>query len=158
MEKWLKAILILLTILTAVYVSVVIYANATSARSADSTGDGKDPVEYGIWRHYLDDKLEAEPAEWYTPEQLGIALVRSQVTEERYHIFIADEEKALPWMNGTKPMPYAVKYENAFYHIAYLWVTPGLPENAKQWQIPAATGLGAGWASVVALFFWRKKE
>lgn len=157
MKKRLEAILILMTILTVIYVSVVVYANATSANSSDSTDKGKDPVEYGIWKHYLADKLETEPAEWYTPEQLGIVLVKSPVTEERYHIFIADEEKALPWMNGTKPMPYAVKYENAFYRIAYLWVTPGLPESVKQWQVPAATGLGAGWIIVGALLIQRKK-
>jgi hypothetical protein len=158
MKTVVKAALILIAILTAVYVGVVVYANTNSSYPVNSS-DYRDPIEYGIWCHYFAEKLQWEPQEWYTPEELGIILVPSKVTEDRYHIFIVDEEKALPWMNGTTPMPYAVKYEDKFYRILGLWVEPGLPESVKQRQIPIGGVLGAGWVFTGGLFVkGRKKE
>jgi hypothetical protein len=152
MRKMMKAVLVLIAILTVAYVGVVVYANTNSSHPVNSS-DYRDPIDYGIWRHYLAEKLQWEPQEWNTTEELGIILVPSKVTEDHYHIFIVDEEKALPWMNGTTSEPYAVKYRGSFYRIMFLWVTPGLPENIKQWQLPIGVALGAGWICTGAVFF-----
>lgn len=153
------AIALLMAILTAVYIGMIVYSNANSSHGVDANGYGKDPIKYGIWKHYLAKKLETEPEEWYTPEELGIMLVESEVIEGRYHIYIVDEQKALPWMNGTMPMPYAVKYENNFYRITFLWVTPGLPETVKSWLIPTGIAIGGGWVFIGALFikWWKNR-
>src|SRR4030042_1399968 len=158
MKRMVKAVIILMAILTATYVGVVAYANTNLSHSADSNVY-RHPTEYGIWRHYDAEKLQREPQEWFTPEELGIILVKNKFLEDGYDIFIVDEEKALPWMNGSAPMPYAVKYQNAFYQISWLWVEPGLRESAMQWQIPIGGVMGAGWIFTGILFLkWRKKE
>jgi len=159
MKRMVKAVIILMAILTATYVGVVAYTSTNLSHSADSNVY-RDPIEYGIWRHYDAEKLQWEPQEWYTPEELGIVLVKDKFPENYYDIFIVDEEKALPWMNGTAPMPYAVKYQNEFYRISWLWVTPGLPESVKlkQWQIPIGGLLGVGWVCTGVLFLKWKKE
>jgi len=142
-----------------IYVSAVVYASANSSVDTDSSGEGKRPTEYGIWRHYYVDKLHREPQEWYTPEELGVTLVPSKFIEDRYHLLIVDPEKALPWMSGTEPMPYALKYEDKFYRITFAWVTPALPEGIKNWQIPVGGALGIGWVFTGVLFLrWMKKD
>src|SRR4030042_4193047 len=104
MKRVVKAAIILMAILTATYVGVVAYTNTNLSHSADSNVY-RHPTEYGIWRHYVAEKLQREPEEWYTPEELGIVLVKDNHYENYYDIFIIDEEKALPWMNGTTPEP-----------------------------------------------------
>jgi len=157
MKKVMKAVLILIAILTVIYVGVVVYVNTNSSYPVNSS-DYRDPIEYGIWRHYFAEKLQWEPQEWHTPEELGIILVPSKVTEDRYHIFIVDEEKALPWMNGTIPEPYAVKYGDNFYRILGLWVEPGLSGSVKQRLIPIGGALGAGWVFTGVLFLKRRNK
>lgn len=162
MKRVVKAALILMTILTVIYVSVVVYANTNSSyNNADSSGYGKKPIEYGILKAYFAEKLDWEPQEWNTTEELGITFGEKMkyAETETYGILIVDEEKALPWMNGTAPMPYAVKYEDKFYNIVFLWVDLGLPESVKQWQILIGVALGAGMVFTGVLFLkWRKKE
>ena len=158
MKRIVKASLLLMAILTAIYAVLVVYASANSSYDVGSSGDGKHPTEYDIWRHYFAEKLETEPQGWYTPEELGIILVESKVEEGCFHILIVDEEKALPWMSGTTPEPHAVKYEDEFYQILSLWVTPALPEHVKQWQIPTGIALGAGWVFSGVLFLKGRKE
>jgi len=158
MKKSVKAVLILLVILTVIYVSAVVYASANSSVDTDSSGEGKHPTEYGIWRHYHTWKLQGEPQEWYTPEELGVILVPSPVIEDHYYLFIVDPEKALPWMSGTEPMPYALKYEDKFHSISFLWLTPALPESIKNWQIPVGGALGACWIFTGAIFLKERKN
>ena len=161
MRKVVKAVLVLMAILTVIYVSVVVYANTSSSHNADSNGYGREPIEYGILKAYFAEKLETEPQEWNTTEELGIIFgdKMEPAETETYLILIVDEEKALPWMNGTIPEPYAVKYGDNFYRIVFLWVDLGLPESVKQWQIPIGGVLGAGWVFTGALFLkGRKKE
>lgn len=154
MKKIVKAVLFLMIALTVTYVSAVVYANS----SVDDSYDYRDPIEYGVWKHFIAERLETPPNQWNTTEKLGIVLVSSKVMEDRYHIYIDDPERALPWMNGTKPQPFAVKYGDNFYRISFLWVTPG-PESIKQWQIPIGGALGVGWVFTGALFLkGRKKE
>ena len=147
MKRIVKASILLIAILTVIYAGLVAYANANPSYGAGSSGDGKEPFEYGIRKSYLAEKLETEPQEWNTTEELGIIFgdKMEYAETETYLLLIIDEEKALPWMNGTTPEPYAVKYEDKFYHIVFLWTTPGLPEHVRQWQIPTGIALGAGW-------------
>jgi len=159
MKRIVKASILLMAILTVIYFSVVAYANTNSSYDVGLSDDGKHPTEYDIWRHYFAEKLGTEPEDWYTPEELGIILVESEVIEGRFHILIVDEEKAFPWMRDDEFTPYAVKYEGGFYEIFFLWVSPGLPEHVKQWQIPIGIVLGAGWTFTGVLFLkGRKKE
>ena len=155
-----------MVILTVIYVSAVTYANtnANSSNISDS-GGAKRPTEYGIWRHYFAEKLETEPQEWNTTEELGITFgERIHAQKEAYEILIVNPEKALPWMKDIIPEPDAIKYEDNFYSIGFLWVTPGFPECGilhcvKQWQIPLGLALGACWVSTgVLILRWRKKE
>jgi len=156
MRKMMKAVLVLMAILTVVYVGVIVYANVNS--SYDDPYDYRDPIEYGIWKHFIAEKLEVLPDQWNTTEELGIVLVPSKVIEDRYHIYIDDPERALPWMNGTVPEPYAVKYGDNFYNIISLWVTPGLPDSVKLWQFPIGAALGAGWVCTGVLFVKGRKN
>jgi hypothetical protein len=150
LKKRVKVALLLMAVLTVSYVSVVVYANANS--TYDDSYDYRDPIEYGVWKHFVAEKLETPPDQWNTTEELGIVLVSCKVKEGLYHIYIDDPERALPWMNGTKPQPFAVKYADDFYRISFaLWVTPGLAESIRQWQIPIGVVLGAGWVSVLFL-------
>jgi len=147
----------LMATLTVIYVIAVVYANTNPSYDVGSSDDGKHPTEYDIWRHYFAEKLETEPQEWYTPEELGIILVESEVIEGRFHILIVDKEKAFPWMRDDEFTPSAVKYEDEFYQIFGLWVTPA-PVYVKQWQIPIGVALGAGWAFTGVLFLKGRKE
>jgi hypothetical protein len=160
MKKVLTVILILMVILTVIYVSAVVYSNmnANSSNVGDS-GGGKRPTEYGILRAYFA-KLETEPQEWNTTEELGIMFgKRMRAEKEAYEILIVNPEKALPWMKDIIPEPDAIKYEDNFYNIVFLWVTPGIPEGVNQWQIPLGVALGACWVFTGVLFLkWRKKE
>ena len=74
---------------------------------------------------------------------------------ETYLILIVDEEKALPWMRDDEQP--AVKYEDKFYRIVWLLVTPGLPESVKQWQFPIGVALGAGWVFTGASFIRERR-
>lgn len=158
MRKVLKLVLALMMVLTLTYVGFIAYANASPSYGVNSSDDGKVPLEYGIWRAYEAERLETEPQEWNTTEELGITFgekMKSAETET-YLILIVDEKKALPWMNGTTPEPYAVKFVDSFYRIVSLWLTPGLPEPIRQWQFPMGAALGAGWAFTGVLFLRRR--
>jgi hypothetical protein len=155
MRKVAKVALTLMVISTTIYLIFVVYANANSSYSVDSNGNGKDPIAYGVWKAYFAEKLETAPQEWCELGELGITFgEKVQYAEkETYKILIVDQEKALPWMNGTASEPYAVKYGDIFYRIMSLWTTPGLPEHLKQWQFPIGVALGAGWVCAGVVFF-----
>ena len=158
MKKIVKAALLLMAVLTMIYASAVTYKiGYTDGESyAREYSLVKHPIEYDIWRAYSAEKLETEPEEWYTPDELGIVLIKSSHFEH-YHIFIAreHEEKALAWMRDGEFTPHAVKYEDEFYRISFFWVTPAIPE--PQWQIPIGVALGLGWVFTGALFLKERK-
>jgi hypothetical protein len=160
MKNALKTCIVVMVILTAVYIGLIVYANANSSYNTNSNSYGKKPIEYGILKSYFGERLETEPQEWNTTGELGIIFgdkVEPAETES-YLILIVDEEKALPWMNGTIPEPYAVKYADNFYHIVFLWIDLGLPESIKQWQVPLTVMLGAGWIFTGLLFLKERKK
>jgi hypothetical protein len=137
-----------MTVLTVLYAIAVVYVNTSPRCDGDSSGsDGKEPMEYGIWKSYFAEKLATAPHEWNTTEDLGIIFAdkMKSAKTDTYHVLIVDEAKALPWMRNEELTPAAVQYEDAFYRLVALWVTPGLPDHVRQWQIPIGVALGVGW-------------
>jgi hypothetical protein len=148
--------LLLMTVLTVIYAVAVGYAN-TNATYSSGFPEGTHPTDYGIWKHYMAEKVATEPDEWYTAEELGVFLVEDEAAEGLFHILIEDEAKALPWMRDEEFMPRALKYEGEFYAITSLWVLPGLPERVRQWQLPMGRVLGAAWIVTGASLLHRRK-
>lgn len=158
-----SAVLLLLTILTVIYIGAVVYANAASSYASDSSDDWKLPTDYNVGRSYHAEKMETEPEEWYTLEQLGVIFSeRLQYAEkETYVLLIVDEEKALAWMEYDEFTPHALKHEDKFYKIFWHNATPGLPEHVKRgwgWFPVGALFLGVGWLSVGVVFLKSRKK
>lgn len=139
------------------------FANTNSSYNSGLSNDGKKPIDYGILQAYIGEKLEIEPPEWNTTDELGITFgERLQAAEkESYEILIVDPERALPWMNGTVSEPYAVKYNGDFYRIMSLWVDVKQlkpSEDVRQWQFPLGTTLAVGWVFTGVLFLKRRRN
>ncbi|MDH5782487.1 MAG: hypothetical protein OEZ35_02295 [Candidatus Bathyarchaeota archaeon] len=145
----------LMTMITLISVSYVAYkvGYGDGKSYARKYSIAKIPLQYGITKNYVAEKMEAEPENWYTPDELGIVLVKSE-RFEHYNIFIAREyeEKALTWMQDGEFTPRAIKYGNEFLGIYFLWVTPGLPESVNLLLIQMSTVLGIGWIVIVLIF------
>jgi len=158
MKKLMKVTLLLMAIMT---VLTLIYAGAVAYKMGYADGElhaheysvVKHPTHYNIWRHYFAEKLETEPEEWYTPEELGIVLIPGY---DDYDIYIVDKEKALAWMRDGEFTPHALKYQDEFYRISFLWVTPGLGE--WPWRILIGGVLGLGWIFTGALLLKERKK
>lgn len=135
-----------MVILTVIYVSAVVYAN-TNANAYPHRY-----VLYGAFEY----ESETPPTDWYTPEQLGIyAVTELGENGSSLHIAVDREKEPFP-LQSENPI---FLYKDKFYQVSPLWVTPGLPESVKQWQIPLGVALGACWAFTGVLFLkWRKKE
>lgn len=105
----------------------------------------KTPIEYGITKSYQAERLGTEPGTWYTPDELGVVLIKSSHFE-LYYIYIAreHEDKALAWMRDEEFNPEAVKYMDQFYEIGFVWVTP-LHESAGPLLARVIMILGIGW-------------
>jgi hypothetical protein len=154
-----------MVILTVLYAIAVVYVNTNPSYDVgSSSGDGKEPMEYGIWKSYFAEKLAAAPQEWNTTEDLGIIFADKMeyADTETYAIRIIDEAKALPWMRDEELTPDVVQYEDAFYRLVFLWVTPGLPDHVRQWQIPIGVALGIGWVLIISMtladYVWTKQK
>ena len=153
-------VLLLLLVLSVVYSGVVAYTIGYREGELCTHKQAivKTPIDYGIWKHYVAEKLHGEPIYWNTTDELGVVFIKDRFFDH-YDVYIFDEEKASPWMNGTKPQPSAraVKYEDELYQIAELWVPPGVGE--PNWLVPIGIFLGAGWILTGILFLkLRKKE
>ena len=135
MKKVMKVIAILMVILTVFYVSVVVvYANVNY-----------DDVVYAAFEY----ESETSPTNWYTPEQLGIVKIIEYGENGSYWLHIVVDPKQEPFpLQEEQPI---FLYNSTFYQVSPLWVTPGLPESVKQWQIPIGGVLGVGWVLTGAL-------
>ena len=143
MKKVFTVTLILMAILTVIYVSAVVYAN-TNANAYPHRY-----VLYGAFEY----ESETPPTDWYTPEQLGIYdVIEYGENGSWLHIAVDREKEPFP-LQSENPI---FLYQDKFYHVSPLWVTPGLPEGVKQWQILIGGALGAGWVFTGALFFKRR--
>lgn len=145
MKKVFTVTLILMAILTVIYVSAVVYANT----NADAYPHRY--VLYGAFEY----GSETPATDWYTPEQLGIYDILEQGENDSWlHIAVDREKEPFP-LQSENPI---FLYNDKLYYVSPLWVTPGLPESVKQWQIPIGGALGAGWVFIGILFLkWRKR-
>jgi len=135
MKKVVKVVLTLMVVLTAIYVSVVVYANVNS---------NYDDVVYAAFEY----ESETPPTNWYTPEQLGIVKI-IEYGENGSWLHIVVDPKQEPFPLQEEQLIFL--YNSTFYQVSSLWVTPGLPESVKQWQIPIGGVLGVGWVLTGAL-------
>ena len=97
--KRLKILFLVLSIITVAFCATVAYAFAVSDQSTiqSSSDIGKRPREYGVLYVYVAEE-EKHPGKWYTPEQLGIAIVPNKYYDDHYDVYVVDPEKAVPWM------------------------------------------------------------
>lgn len=150
MKRVVKAALIVMTTLTAVYISAVVYANLNSSANSDAY-----PHRYVLYAAF-EYRGDTPPTEWYTPEQLGIYDVIEYEEDGTYWLHIAVNREKEPFPLQEKQPVFL--YKDKFYVVSSHWVTPGLPESIKQWQIPIGAVLGASWVCTGILFLkWREK-
>jgi len=123
MKRVVKAALILMTILTVIYVSAVVYANANA--NANSSPYPHRYVLYAAFEYEGD----APPAERYTPEQLGIYHVIEYGENGSYWLHIAVDREKEPFPLQEKQPVFL--YEDKLYQVSPRWITPGLPESVK---------------------------
>lgn len=128
MKKAVKAALLLVIILTVIYAIVVVYAN-TNLRSPK-------PL-YAAFEY----ESETPLASWYTLEQLGIVNVIEYEENGWIHIEVDREKEPFP-LQSELPI---FLYQDKFYQVSPLWVTPGLPKSVRLLQIPIGGALGTGW-------------
>jgi len=143
MKKNRKVILLAMLISTAIYISVVVYAN-----SVDSGAN----VLYAAERY----QPENPPPYCYQPEELGIVQVIEDTQNASWvHIEVDREKEPFP-LQTEQPI---FLYNGNFYKVLSLWVTPGLSEEIKQWQIHGGAAIGVGWAGTViaGIVSWRKR-
>jgi hypothetical protein len=142
MKKGVRALLVSMGVLTAIYASAFAYANVNS---------NYDEVLYAAVRY----ESETPPAQWYTTEQLGIVGVTKYGENDSswLHILVDTEKEPFPLQ---RELPIFI-YEDEFYQASPLWATASLPESVIPWQVPVGGALGAGWIlSGVVAIKWRK--
>ena len=142
MKKMVKIVL-MLAILTAVYISSVVYANASSKNNTFST----------LYSAIL---YKSEPSKWYYPEQLGIVEIIDYGAENATWVHVVVPPKLDPGdLDVERPV---FIYKGRFYQIAEGSINPGLHETVERWQILIGGGLGAGWIFVGALILRKRKN
>lgn len=143
-SKLKKIVLLLMAMSTVVYIGAVVYADS-------SVYSAYDEVLYAAFEY----ESETLPTNWYTPEQLGIFDIMEYGENGSHWLHIAVDPKHEPFpLQKEQPI---FLYNGTFYQVSPLWVTPGLPESVKQWQIPIGGVLGVGWVSIGALSLKRRK-
>jgi len=150
-----KAVLVLMAILTTIYVSAVVYANVNANDDYYMT-KGHVYVVYAAYKHEQDTPL----TEWYTPEELGIVEVW-ELGNRAVQIVVDRRKEPFPFGPlGTDDQLTVFLYKDEFYTVSHRWVTfANGGGSLPPWQIPIGGALGAGWVFTGALFVkWRKKE
>lgn len=147
MRKAVKACVITMAILTAIYIGVIAYANS------NSNGKSYRYLVYGAYRYESD----TEPPVWYMPEELGIVQTNDFGKDNPVFVeIIVDIEKEPFPLQHEQPI---FLYKDKFYMVSSGWVDPGLPEGFPWWPILVATALGVGWTIVGLIFIkWRMKK
>ena len=133
MKRIVKTTFIMLVILAAIYIGVVVYAQATY-----------NDVMYAAVEY----ESITPPADWYEPEQLGI--VRIIEREGGWLHTVVDCDKEPFPLQKENPI---FLYKEEFYQISSLWFTPSLAN--PQWQIPIGGALAVAWILFGVLFLAR---
>jgi len=145
-----KACLILMAILTAVYVGIIVHAKASFHDYANS-------YRYVVYATYKYEQ-DTPPTEWYTPEELGIVEVH-KVDSRAVQTIVDREKEPFPFgPYGTDDQRTIFLYKDEFYVVSHRWVTFA-DGYVTQWQVPIGMALGGGWVFSGILFLKsRKKE
>lgn len=125
MKKIVKVAFALMVILTAIFVSVVMYTHA-----------GYNDVMYAATEY----ESANPPTDWYTPEQLGIVNIIER--EDGWLHTVVDQEKEPFPLQREKPV---FLYKEEFYQVNSLWATPSLPGHTIGWQVQIGGALLAAW-------------
>jgi len=150
-KRMVKAALILMTILTVIFVSVVMYVNA-NANFHDYANSHR-YVVYAAYKHEQD----TPPTEWYTPEELGIVEVW-ELGNRTVQIVVDRRKEPFPFGPlGNDDQLTVFLYKDEFYTVSHRWVTFAVG-YVTQWQVPIGIALGAGWVSTGALFVKVRKK
>jgi len=108
----------------------------------------KSPLYFGITKDYTA-ILVSNASTWNTTDQLGIVFFRNQFNSSWYDVLIEDQDK-IQWMEAGET-PY-VKYNDKYYHLEWLWVTPGL--DLEYGRIAGgALGLAMLWVILIIVAF-----
>ena len=143
MKGTVKAVLILMVILTVIYASTVVYVNTTTSLNLVYAAD--------LY------KSGASPSNWYTPDQLGIVdIIEYEANNSCWLHVVVDRDKEPFPLQREQPI---FLYKDRFFQVSPLWATPRPPEGTQQWQVLLGGVLGVGWIFTGALFLkWRKKK
>lgn len=125
MKKIVKVTFALMAMLTAIFVSVVMYTHA-----------GYNDVMYAA----IEYESAIPPTDWYTPEQLGIVNIIER--EGGWLHTVVDQEKEPFPLQRETPI---FLYKEEFYQVSSLWATPSLPELTIGWQVPIGGAIVAAW-------------
>lgn len=150
MSKLRFVALLLMTIVTVIYASVIVYAYANSSLSGNPDGDLRGVV-YAAFEY----KSDIPPPVWYTPEELGIVGIIELGKEGGAVQIVVDREKEPFSLQKEQPV---FLYKDKFYGVSSRWVTFFPLENDKQLQILIGVLLGAGWVLTGVLFFKERKN
>jgi hypothetical protein len=148
MKKMMKAVLVLMAILTTIYVSAVVYANVNAND------------DYYIHPYLTSEYVDTPPTEWYTPEELGIVEVW-ELGNRAVQIVVDRRKEPFPFGPlGTDDQLTVFLYKDEFYTVSNRWVTFAIGGGSlPPWQIPIGGALGVGWVFTGVLFVkGRKKE
>jgi len=153
MKRVVKAALILMTVLTVIYVSAVVYDNVNANVNLYDYANSHRYVVYAAYKYEQD----TPPTEWYTPEELGIVEVY-EVNSRAVQIIVDREKEPFPFgPYGTDDQPTIFLYKDEFYTVSSRWVTFAI--ESLKWEIPIGGALGVGWFFTGVLFLkWRRKE
>lgn len=147
LKRSVKAALILMAILTAIYVCAIVYGNT----NANDHADDYPPFTYGTAA--FEYESDTPPTAWYTPEELGIVgIIECGENRSVLQIIIDKEKEPFP-LQSKDPLTIFL-YKDKLYAVSYRWVTFADPCGSEfQWQMPVGITLGVGWiiAGVLAL-------
>ena len=156
LKRIVKAALILMAILTAIYVCAVVYANDADTNANDYANDYP-PLTYGTAA--FEYESDTPPTVWYTPEELGIVGIIECGENRSVLQIIVDKEKEPFPLQSKEPLTRFL-YKDKFYTVSYRWVTFTDPcGSGFQWQMPLGITLGVGWIITGVLTLkWRKAQ
>lgn len=118
--------------------ATVAYAHFTapeqSTVESESPTEWKRPTEFGIPLHFFAEELEEPPrvGPIYTPEQLGVVMVKDECSNTTYSLYIVDPDKALKWMKSDYDI--TIRYNGKYYYVSPVHVFTIRPPNAEDSQ------------------------
>jgi hypothetical protein len=137
-------VLLVMSILTAAYLALVVYANTDLANN-----DKLYPV-------YAAFEYKSQPSTWNTTEELGIIEVIEYGNETSYwlHVVVDPDKEPFP-LQEVQPI---FKYKDKFFQVSALWATPSLPDSIKQYQTPIGVAIGLGWVAIGIVAYGKKDK